>query len=805
MNDIRIALRNLFKTPGFSAAVIVTLAVAIGANTAMFSILYAVILEPLPFREPARVMRVWETDQHNASFREGASMPDLNDWLKQQQVFSALAGTNWKQLNLTEAGAEAERVNVTGVSYTLFDMLGVKPLAGRTFIAADDREGAAPVALISESLWQRRFGSGKIVGRPITLDGNTYDVAGIVPDIPGIGRRTGRAGSDVWLPLTLAVRPFGDVRGVHNVFVIGRLRDGVSPEQAQTAMNVIASNLAKQYPDDNEGRGVNLEPLFDAMVRDARPRLYILGAAVAAVLLIACINVAGLMLARADTRVRELAIRASLGASRLRLVRQLITESAVLAAIGGITGVAFAWWATRTLLAIAPALPRAGNIGMNLPVLMFAMVSALFAVMVFGVVPAIRTSNVQPAQALGSTRAVIRGTRTAGRSVLVVTEVALAVVLVIAAGLLLKSFARLMAVDVGLRTTNVVTFSMTLPEAKYPTPSRDEYPNWPTAVNFFDRLLERMATVPGVQSVAVGMAHPLDPAFTSQITIVGQPETEGPKDEVRIRPVTPGYFETLGIPLLRGRSISRDDRGTAPPVIVINEALAKKYFPNEDPVGKQMIFWGKPKTIVGVVKGERFGGPQSEPEPALYPPLAMLPMSNVTLVVRASGNADSVTNAVRGAIREIDADMALYDVELLSATLDRTVATPKFQAILIAAFGAIALLLAAIGLYALIAYQVQQRTNEIGVRVALGATRAQIARLVLGRAGAVAALGIVIGLAGALATGRFLQSLLFDISTKDPVIYIAVPLLLGAIALAATWIPLRRAVRLDPAMALHVD
>lgn len=805
MNDIRIALRNLFKSPGFAVAVIVTLAVAIGANTAMFSILYAVILEPLPFREPGRLMRVWETDQHNASFREGASMPDLEDWIRQQRVFSALAGTNWRQLNLTERGAEAERVNVSGVSAGFFEMLGVKPLAGRAFVAADDRKGAAPVALISESFWQRRFGRTNLVGRSITLDGIAHEVVGIVPDVPGVGRSASRAGSDLWVPLTLAVHPFGDVRGVHNVFVIGRLKDGVTRDQAHAELNVIATRLAKQYPNDNKGRGVFVEPLFDALVRDARPRLYVLGAAVLAVLLIACINVAGLMLARADTRVRELAIRASLGATRSRIVRQLLTESAMLAAIGAALGVAFAWWATRTLLALAPALPRADASGINLPVLGFAVVAALLAVILFGVVPAIRTSNVQPAQALGSTRAVIRGTRTAGRSVLVVTEVALAVVLVISSGLLLKSFARLMAVDVGLQTTNVVTLSMSLPEAKYPVPSRSEYPRWPAATNFYDRLLERMNSVPGVQSAAIGMAHPLDPAFTSQISVVGQPESDGPKDEVRIRPVTAGYFETLGIALLRGRTITRDDRADAPAVIVVNESLAKKYFPNEDPIGKQLVFWGKPNTIVGVVKGERFGGPAREPEPALYGPLARLPMSNVTLVVRARGDAESVIGATRAAIRQIDPDMALYDVELLRATLERSVATPKFQAVLITAFGAIALLLAAIGLYALIAYQVQQRTNEIGVRVALGATRSEIARLILGRAALVALTGIVIGLAGAFATGRFLQSIVFDISTRDPVIFISVPLLLGAIALIATWVPIRRAMKLDPAVALHVD
>jgi predicted permease len=451
-----------------------------------------------------------------------------------------------------------------------------------------------------------------------------------------------------------------------------------------------------------------------------------------------------------------------------------------------------------------PALPRAQAIGLNVPVLLFALGASMLSAILFGILPSIRTSNVQPARALGA-RGTIRATRTAGRGALVIVEVALAVVLVIGAGLLLKSFAKLLAVDVGLRTENVVTFSMTLPNAKYPSPSRDQYPKWPEAVNFYDRLLERVAEVPKVSGAALGMNHPLDTGFTSQVSVAGAPATDGPRDEVRIRPVSRGYFETLGVPLLRGRTIGADDRAGAPPVIVINEALAKKYFPNEEPVGKKLEFWGAPKTIIGVVKGERFGGPQADAEPALYPPIAQLPMSDLTLVVRASGDPSAALAGVREAVRALDSDIALYDVELLGDTLQRSVATPRFQAVLITSFGAIALLLAAIGLYALIAYQVQQRTNEIGVRLALGATNAGIAGLILKRAASLALTGIAIGLVAAVATARFLKSVVFQISTTDPAIYVAVPLILIAIALLATWMPMRRAMRLDPAVALHAD
>ncbi|MGZ8780112.1 MAG: ABC transporter permease [Thermoanaerobaculia bacterium] len=803
MNDLKFAVRNLAKSPGYAAAAILTLAIAIGANTSMFSILYAVVLRPLAFHEPERVVRVWQTDLHNDSPREGASFPDLNDWKQQQRVFSAIAGTANRMVNLTEATAEAERIAVTGVSHDYFSMLGVAPLAGRGFLPIDDREGAEPVAVISEPFRQRRFGGTNVVGRAITLDGKSYEIVGVMPNDASLSRNVI---ADVWLPLTLVVAPFGDVRGVHNVYVIGRLKDGVTVAQAQSEMNVISARLAQQYPDDNKGRGALIEPVFDSMIRDARPRLWILSAAVLAVLLIACINVAGLMLARADSRARELAIRASLGASRGRIVRQLLTESVALAAIGGILGIALAWWMTRTVLALAPALPRADTIGINMPVLIFAVIATMVSAILFGVIPSLRASAEQPAEALAAgSRGVVRGTRTAGRGVLVIVEVALAVVLVIGAGLLLKSFARLMAVDVGLETDRVVTFSMKLPEAKYPLPPRQDYPLWPAATNFYDAALARMTDVPGITRAALAMNHPLTSGFTSQITIVGQPESDAPKDEVRVRGVSPGYFATLGIALLRGRAHLPDDRVGAPMVIVVNEALVQKYFRDQDPIGKQLALWGVPRTIVGVVKGERFGGPQNAAEPALYPPLAQMPMSDVTLVVRANGEPAGIIAAVRGALGTLDPDIALYDVEPLGQTLERTVATPRFQAVLITSFGAIALLLASIGLYALIAYQVQQRTNEIGVRLALGATRAEIASLVLARAVKLAVIGIAIGLAGALATTRFLEALVFEISTTDPAIYAGVPLLLIAVVLLATWIPVRRAMRLDPAVALHMD
>ncbi|MFL6246249.1 MAG: ADOP family duplicated permease, partial [Thermoanaerobaculia bacterium] len=627
MHDLRFAVRSLTKSPGFAAAAILTLAIAIGANTAMFSILYSVVLEPLAFEKPERVVRVWATDIHNNSLREGAAFLDLADWEKQQTVFSAMAGMAGSMRNLTDPALETEQISVMGVSHDYFSLLGIAPVEGRAFVPADDREGAPPVAMIGEALWQRRFARRNVIGKRIALDGVSYEIVGVAPPSAALLR----SASEVYIPLTAAVAPFGDIRGMHSVSVIARLKDGVSIEQAQAEMDVISKRLEQQYPDDNKGRGAFVESAHAAMVRDARPRLLILFAAVAAVLLIACINVAGLMLARADTRVRELAIRASLGASRARIVRQLLTESMAIAAMGGALGIVFAWFAMRSLLALAPAIPRADSIALDVPALLFALGVTGLSAILFGVVPALRTSSVQPAMALGNTRGAIRGTRTAGRGVLVIAEVALAVVLVIGAGLLLKSLAKLMAVDVGMATGNTVTFSMTLPDTKYEMPSRDTYPVWPAATNFFERVLAESAALPGVAQVALACNHPLDPGSTSQMTVVGRPTPAGPVDEVANRPVSPRYFETLGIALLRGRTFTPDDRSTAPFVAVVNEALARKYFGAENPIGRKVVMWGKERTIVGVVKGERFGGPQAEAQPALYNPLAQMPMTYLTL------------------------------------------------------------------------------------------------------------------------------------------------------------------------------
>jgi putative ABC transport system permease protein len=771
MHDLRYAIRLLVKSPGFAAAAILTLAIAIGANTAMFSILYGVVLDPLPYRDADRIVRVWETSTQDS--REPASPPDFFDWQAQQSVFSSMAGMTSRALNLTDRDAPAERLSASAVSHSYFTVLDVNALAGRGFIGADDTER---VAVISEALWARRFGRRSIDNLSITLDGESYRVIGVMPASASISRTS----VDVWFPIAIAIAPYRDVRTARNIFVVARLKDGVSLEQAQGAMSVIAKRLDAR-------RGANVERLHDATVHSVTNRLWILFAAVAAVLLIACINIAGLLLARADARSRELAIRASLGASRADLVRQLLIESSAFAVAGCAAGIAIAFWVTRLFVALAPALPRAANITLSMPVLGFAAGVSFLAVILFGVIPAIRISSIQPGSTLASSRGVVRATNTAGRGALVVAEVALAVVLVTGAALLLKSLQRLMDVDLGINRENVMTFSMKLPEAKYATEQ--------SVAAFYDAAMARIAELPSARGVAFGEVHPLESGWTSGVQVADV------KGESRIRVVTPTYFQTLGMAMLRGKAFTRHDRA---PVIVISDKFAARFFRDQNPIGKKIIFFDTPRTVTGVVRSEKFGGPQQEDEPAIYVPLAQLAMSDVTMIVRGTGDA-SLTAMVRDTIRAMDSDIALFDVETIDTKLGKSVATPRFQAVLMSSFGAIALLLAAIGLYELIAYQVQLRTNEIGVRMALGASAAAVATLVLRRAANLAIAGVVLGLAGAFALRKFLAAFLFQISATDPAIYISVPLLLAVIVLIASYVPARRAMRVDPAVALRSE
>lgn len=798
IQDIRYAVRVLARSRSFTIASLLTLALGIGATTAIFSVLYCVVIDPLPFHDPSRLMVLWETDPHNNSFHEGASYPDLRDWQAQTHSFEQISGSGSGTVTLTDPSRDAERVASGLVLEGVFETLGVRPQMGRSFTASDDVKNAAPVTIISDRLWHQRYGGGSILDRNVMVDGKPYRVIGVMPAAFSFPART-----EIWLPFVASSGEFGTLRGVHNLIAIGRLRADTTVSSAQAEMTLIMKRLAA-HETDTAGRGSRIEPMHEAVVGDVRPRLLMLTAAVSIVLLIGCINVAGLMLARATSRSKELAIRASLGASRGRVARQLFVESLVLSLAGAILGVGLAAVATRALVAMLPSLPRASGIGMRAPVLAFAILTAIASAVVFGLVPAFRASA---AGAFSDLRGRSHDPRRSmGRSILVVAELALAVILVVGAGLFLESLKRLTAIDPGVKMDHVLTAAIELPASSYPVPARKDYPNWPRATVFYTDLLTRLRGIHGVRDAALALNHPFASGWTTEFSVEGLPDQpEGSRDEMRVRSVTSGYFEALGIPLLRGRTIKESDRAGGAEVALINEAFARRYFANTDPIGKHVSFWGHSKQIIGVVRGERFRGLERQSDAAIYPALSQVPMSSLTIVLRVDGDPMGYAGAVRNAVHAIDRGIAVDHIEPVGALLSQSTATPQFQTALITLFGLVALVLAAIGLYGLIAYQVQQRTHEIGIRLALGAQQGQVLTLVIKRGLALALAGIAIGLVCALGATRFIAASLFQVSTTDPKVFGLVSVTLALIALAASYIPARAAARVDPATALRYE
>ncbi|HVS32999.1 MAG TPA: ABC transporter permease [Thermoanaerobaculia bacterium] len=802
-HDIRYALRSLSKNRSFTAIAVITLALGIGANTAIFSVVYGILLRPLPFHDPARLVRVWETDAHNNSFREAASGPDFFDFQSQSRSFEGLAGWAGAQLNLTDATRPPQRIGVAGVTHNFFALLGVAPQRGRAFTETEDRFQGRRAVILSDGLWQNRYNRDpRVLDTEVVIDGNPHLVVGVMPqsfDYPGQ--------PDVWLTMSNVLGGFREIRGMHNVRVIGRLAPSVSIEEAQAEMTGIAARLEKKYPRDNRGRGVSIEPLHEAMVGNSRRALLVLLAAVVIVLLIACTNVAGLLLSRATARSREMAIRTSLGATKSRLVRQLLTESVLLGAAGGLAGLAFAFWGVDLLVALAPGnLVRTDAISIDLPVLAFTAAVSIIAGLLFGLAPAIGASRTPLTETLkaGSRQSSTR-VRGDARALLVVSEIALAVVLVVSAGLLIRSFWKLLQVDTGFRAGNVLVLDVKLPEAKYPVPSRAVYPRWPEAVRFIDETLESVRRVPGVRSAAIALNHPLRAGWTSQMAIVGRPETEGPADEVRLRPVSPGYFQTAGIPLKKGRDIDARDRFETPPVVLVNEAFARKYFPNEEPLGRSVRFWGTERQIVGLAGDVRFTGLNRPAEPAVYPSILQIPMSDLTVVVHTAVQPMSVVPAVRDAVWSVDRELAIFNVSTLEELRDESMGTPRFQVILLAMFGAMALVLAAVGVYGVISYRVSQRTKEIGVRLALGARHEQIVRMIVGEGSLLALAGVAVGVACGVLVTHYLSALLFGVGSRDLLTFVAVSALLGFVAVMASYIPARRTLRADPMTALRYE
>ena len=798
--DLRFALRRLARTPGFAAAAVLCLALGIGANTAIFSVINAVLLRPLPHAEPERLVGVWEASRIRESERNTVSPANYLDWQAGTRAFSGLAAVYDGSANLTGSG-QPEEVTVQGATANLFEVLGIPAAIGRTFEPGDDVPGAPDVALLSHGLWQRRFaGDPAIVGSTINLDGGPVTVVGVMPPwTESIGRQPRPA---LWVPLGLD--PAVDYRETSGRFLqaVARLAPGVTLERAQADLATIAARLAQEHPDFNTGWSVNLVPLEEQIVGAVRRPLALLGGVVLLVLLIACVNVANLMLAQATARRREIALHAALGASAAALVRRLLVESLVIALAGGVLGVLLAWWCTDALTALASGLPRTHEIAVDGAALAFTLVVSLAAGIGFGLVPALHVARGDLHEDLkeGARTAGGRGGRT--RSLLVGAQVAVSLVLLVGAALLLKSFARLQGVELGFNPDHVLTARVTLGGERYEDPARQ--------VRFFEDLTTRVQALPGVRAAGAINWLPLGGLRSAtRMTIEGEP-TPAPGHEpgANVMAVDAGFFAAMEMPVLRGRGIEPGDRAGVAKSVVVSESFVGRYLAGGDPLGRRIhMEWGDTLvgTVVGVVSDIKHAGVDSAAAPTVYWALPQFPSNFMTLVVRTTDRPERLANAVVAQVRALDPEQPVADVKTFDEWLGGAVARRRFTLLLLGGFAGLALALTAIGLYGTTAYGVVQRTRELGIRSALGARRADLLWSVLGQALRVVGVGIAVGFVLALALSRLLSSLLFEVSATDPVVFVAITLLLVAVSAAAGLLPARRATRVDPMIAIRAE
>jgi putative ABC transport system permease protein len=823
LQDIRYGWRGLRRAPLFTAAAVATLALGIGANTAIFSVVDAVLLRPAPVKDLNRLVMVWQTDRQSGTLREPASVPDYLDFRARARTLDRVAGLAAGEANLTPPHGEPTRLAALRVSHDLLPALGFDPIAGRSFREEEDQAGGPPVVMISESLWERAFARDPgIVGRVLHLDDEPFTVVGVVRDVSDFGvlqilsaavysrsfaDRGDRVRVDAWLPLQ--PNPKSYPRDTHGLFVLGRLAPGVGLASAQREFDSIGADLERTYA-SNRARGVNVEALGAVVFGPVRPALMLLVGAVAFVLLVACVNVANLLLARGTTRGREIAVRSALGAGGARLYRQFLVETLILAVIGGIAGIGLARLTLATLVAMAPPdIPRLSAVTIDGRVLGVSLSIAAVVGLVFGLLPAFQARRLDVQTALkghaGRQASQGRAARAVTRA-LVVAQVTLAVVLLAGAGLLVRSFWRLEHVNAGFHVGGVMKAEYQLPRTRYPV-NFANFPNFKEIHAFNDALVQRVRALPGVETAAVAGNHPLDPGFTNSFVIVGREAESAGFPEISVRRVTPGYFRTVGLSLVRGRLFRESDATASAPVVLINEAAARRFFPGRDPLGAKIRFWGASREIVGVVGDERFHGLANAAPIAAYAPLAQAPSVNGAhvLLVRTSGAPAALLPPVRRAFREQDASLAVFGAEPLERTRAHSLAERRFVMILLGLFAAVALVLAGIGVHGVLAYGVAQRTREFGVRMALGARPGQVLTSVLGEGVVLTGIGLCLGICGALAMTRFLTAYLFGIAPADPVTFVAVAAFLAAVALAASAIPARRATRVDPTVALRVE
>jgi putative ABC transport system permease protein len=801
--DTRYALRSLRKHPGFTTVAILTLALGIGANTAIFSVINTVLLRPLPYENADRLVVIVETVAERSI--GGASYANFVDWRNQNTTFANVAAVRQREsFNLTGTG-ESERLQGRLVSANFLSTLGVSPIVGRDFVTEDDRPGVAPVVILSHALWQRRFGGKQdIIGQQITLNRESYTVVGITSPEFQYG-----FDADVSVPIGLSAERFSPRGRDPGIDTVARLKDGVSTEAANAELNTIAARLEQQYPDTNKTRRVRLESLRETIVGDIRPMLLTMLGAVGLVLLIACANVANLLLARSARRQREIAIRTALGAGRRRILRQLFTESLLLALAAGVVGLLLALAGTSLLSAYVPeGIPRVSEIRTDALVLAFTFGASLLTGLLFGLAPALQTSNPVLTETLKEgERNSSPGHNRTGK-VLVVAEVALTLVLLVGAGLLVKSFWRLMNVDPGFNPENLLALQISV------NAGADEGPR---VANFLDQLQERVRRLPGVESVAISNGLPFEGANNPAFVIEGQAPPEAGKEPNGILYITsPDYLQTLGITLLRGRSFSPHDTPSTAPVVLIDEVFARQYFPNEDPLGKRLKQAGatEVREIIGIVRHVEHTNLEglSASRGEVYFAFNQIPVERVprfvrrvNLLVRTNVDPLSLAQPVRSQISELDKNQAVFNLRTMEQALARSVAARRFSMILLSVFAALALILAAVGIYGVISYSVAQRTREVGIRMALGAQTTDVLKLVVRDGLKLVVIGVLVGLGGAVALTRLLATLLFGVTPTDTLTYSIVTLVLIGVALAACLIPARRATKVDPLVALRFE
>ena len=811
MQDLKHALRSLRRKPSFTAVVVLTLAIGIGGTTAIFGAVNAVLLRPLPYPQPDALARVYKTSL-DAKDRVGGSVspPDFADWRRDNSVFTELAALNNGSMALTGLGA-AEQIPSASVTGGFFDVMGTRPEIGRTITTADDPMGSRDVVVLGHDIWRRRFGSNpSIVGQQITLDGARYEVIGVMPDGFRYPLR-----SEMWVPLRFSARELETQRGAHYLDVVGRLKGSTSIDQARDNMRAIAARLARDFPPTNRNNSASVHPLRESLVGSIRQSMFVLLGAVGLVLLIVCVNIASLVLIRAVGRGRELAVRAAMGAGRSTLIRSLLVESLVLGAIGGVAGLVSAYWATAAIASLDPSIgvPLLNQTRLDVTVTAFAFAIAISSTILFGTMPAWQASS------LGDVVSRIReegGSTTSDpkrqrmRSMLIVAETTLAVVLLVGAGLLARSFDRLLSVDLGFSADAVQSFAVAMPAATYSAPGQRQ--------QFIDTLVARAALHPNVESAAAVFGLPLTNfrfgISTSTRDGVALSDDEQDRLTLQIRLITPDYLKTMGIALKRGHGFISSDRLGTQPVAMVNEAAARLVWPNQDAIGHQIeigtrfgLGGGRAGgTIVGIVADVRDWGGAVPVAPTLYLPYAQWPEDSMTIIAKArNGDPSSLIQPMRTVLQELDGDVPMYSVRSVTQIASNAVAQPRLYLVLIASFAGTAMLLAAIGLYGVLAYAVGQRTREIGIRLALGAKRGEVLRMVMAQAGRLAGAGVGIGLVAAVLASRVLRSQLFEIAPTDAMTYLAVAGGLLLVSLIASWIPARRAARIDPLAALRHD